>query len=46
MEGRSNRRNKAAFSNFAGVVWRLPQQAFRLFISAIKICLNRQVYQC
>ena len=25
MDGRPNRRNKAAFSNFSGVMWMLPE---------------------
>ena len=30
MDGRPNRRNKAAFSNFSGVVWKLPDVTQRL----------------
>ena len=32
MDGRPNRRNKAAFSNFSGVVWALPKLSMTCFI--------------
>ena len=40
MDGRPNRRNKAAFSNFSGVVWTMPKQTRT--VKATRTSLNKR----
>ena len=40
MDGRSNRRNKAALSNFSGVVWMEPKAEDLKYLSNTALYLN------